>query len=209
MEALVKEYQKKFRKVREEMDQWDLLQSQLLSQFRNAVSIIERLQLIQDRNSYGALECVEGVRDAVLRKQLESLDSIFISMNQMLEELHDVVKFLERTHRNTRQWVNKLTTKQLDQQVGLKPCVRYCSDSLMLLHEMHQSEYLLKSSLVSALSVLTLKPSRGGHGLQVEHSESHNDGDLMALQQLLIDQPNIPKEEVQFIFEIIFADETF
>uniref|UniRef100_A0A2P2LKH3 Uncharacterized protein n=1 Tax=Rhizophora mucronata TaxID=61149 RepID=A0A2P2LKH3_RHIMU len=45
MEALVKEYQKKFRKVREEMDQWDLLQSQLLSQFRNAVSIIERLQV--------------------------------------------------------------------------------------------------------------------------------------------------------------------
>ncbi|KAI8001504.1 Uncharacterized protein LOK49_LG09G02685 [Camellia lanceoleosa] len=40
--------------------------------------------------------------------------------------------------------------------------------------------YILKASIVSALSALALKPS---------------DSDLGALQQLLVDQPNIPKEE--------------
>jgi len=46
MEGMVKKYQQEFRKVKEEMSQWDELQSKLLSQFRNAASIIERLQLI-------------------------------------------------------------------------------------------------------------------------------------------------------------------
>ena len=45
MEGMVKKYQQKFRKVRDETKRWDELQSRLLSQFRNASSIIERLQV--------------------------------------------------------------------------------------------------------------------------------------------------------------------
>ena len=45
MEAMVKKYQQKFRKVRDEMSRWDELQSRLISQFNSASSIIQRLQV--------------------------------------------------------------------------------------------------------------------------------------------------------------------
>jgi len=46
MEVMVKKFQSKFNKVREEMNQWDELQSRLISQFRNASHIVDRLQVI-------------------------------------------------------------------------------------------------------------------------------------------------------------------
>lgn len=45
MEGIVKKYQQKFKKIKEEMNRWDELQSRLISQFKNASSIIERLQV--------------------------------------------------------------------------------------------------------------------------------------------------------------------
>lgn len=119
MEAIVKKYQQKFKKVRDEMNRWDELQSHLISQFRNASSIIERLQVflihlishifqlvsfiffntvllfvstfsgvvgcdqvLQDPNNYGALNRVDGIVNAVLRKQMESLELILLSMKR-------------------------------------------------------------------------------------------------------------------------------
>ncbi|CBI40736.3 hypothetical protein VitviT2T_026899 [Vitis vinifera] len=196
MEGMVKKYQQKFRKVRDETKRWDELQSRLLSQFRNASSIIERLQSIQNSKNYGTLKCIDGIGDAVLRKQMESLETILLSLKKTLKEFHGIVLSLEKIVRDGRQLVKggsvKLTMKQLQQRIGVKPSLADCLDGLSLLHEMHQSEYLLKSSVVSALSTLTLKPSAS---------------DLGALHQLLVDQPNIPKEEVQFIFDIVFAEE--
>ncbi|KAJ6736538.1 hypothetical protein OIU85_018700 [Salix viminalis] len=186
MEGLVKKYQQKFRKVRGLMEEWEQLQSRLTSQFSNASAIIERLK------------SVDGIVDAVVRKQMESLQTILLSMNKTLEEFRGVVLTIERMYRDGRQLVkggggsNQLNAKQLQLRIGIKPCLADCLDGLMILHEMHQAEYLLKSSVVSALSALTLKPSSS---------------DLGALKQLLIDQPNIPREEVQVIFEIIFAEE--
>ncbi|XP_047253236.1 uncharacterized protein At5g43822 isoform X7 [Capsicum annuum] len=137
MEVVVKKYQQRFRKVKEERENWNELQSRLISQFTNASSIIQRLQILQDSKNYGALQCVEGIQEAVLLKQMNSLQTILFSMNETM--------------------------------------------------------YRLKLSVISALSAVALK-----------HSGSD---DLGALQQLLVDQPNIPKEEVQFIFDIIFAEE--
>ncbi|XP_009618641.1 uncharacterized protein At5g43822-like [Nicotiana tomentosiformis] len=197
MENIVKKYQQRFRKVKEEMDTWIDLQSRLLSQFTNVSSIIQRLQVLQNSKNYGALRCVEGIQEAVLLKQMESLQIILISMNQTLEKFRSVVLSLEKMVRDGRQLVKggstQVTVKQLQQRVGIKPSIADCLDGLKLLCEMHQSECRLKLSVISAISAVALKPSATD--------------DLGALQQLLVDQPNIPKEEVQFIFDIIFAEE--
>ncbi|XP_044474882.1 uncharacterized protein At5g43822-like [Mangifera indica] len=196
MEGIINKYQQKFKKLKEEMNRWDDLQPHLIVQFRNASSIIERLQVVQDPKNYSCLNSVGGIQAAVLTKQMESLQIILPSMEKALEEFRGIVLSIEKLYRDGRQLVkggsNQLTVKQLQQRVGVKPCLADCLDGLMILHDMHYSEYLLKSSLFSVLSELALQPSTS---------------DLGALQQLLVDQPNIPKEEVQSIFEIIFAEE--
>lgn len=175
----MKKYQQRFRKVRGLMEEWEQLQSRLISQFSNASAIIERLKVIGDCNNYGNLKSVDGIVDAVVRKQLESLQTILLSMNKTLEEFRGVVLTIEKMYRDGRQLVkggggsNQLNAKQLQQRIGIKPCLADCLDGLMILHEMHQAD----------------------------------SSDLGALQQLLIDEPNIPKEEVQVVFEIIFAEE--
>ncbi|XP_027357700.1 uncharacterized protein At5g43822 [Abrus precatorius] len=196
MESIVKKFQSKFRKVREELNHWEELQSCLISQFTNASHIVDRLQVLQNSNNYGILNCVSGMSDALTVKQIESLNNILVSMRRTLEEFHCIVLSLEKIHRDGRQLVkggsSRLTMKQLQQQVGIKPRLIDCLDGLMFLHEIYNSEYLLKSSVVSAISAMVLKPSAK---------------DLGALQQLLVDQPNLQTEEVQFAFDIIFAEE--
>lgn len=46
MEAEVRKFQQKFKKVREEMGRWGELQVRLVSQVRNASSIMDRLQVL-------------------------------------------------------------------------------------------------------------------------------------------------------------------
>nr|GMD58522.1 uncharacterized protein At5g43822-like [Ipomoea batatas] len=101
------------------------------------------------------------------------------------EGFHSIVLSFEKIVRDSRQQVKggsaQPTVKQLQQRIGIKPSLADCLDGLTILSEMHQSEYRLKLSLVSATSTLALKPSVTD--------------DLSVLQQLLVDQPNIPKDE--------------
>ncbi|KAJ4960928.1 hypothetical protein NE237_020838 [Protea cynaroides] len=193
MEMVVKKYQQKFKKVRDEMSRWDKLQSRLLSQFRNASAIIERLKVLQEPKNYGQLICVNGIREAILGKQMESLQTILISMKKTLEEFHGVVISLEKILRDGRQQLKggsmSPSTNQMQLRIGIRPSLADCLEGLRLIHEMYHSEYQVKASIVSALA-LKLSAS-----------------DLGVLHQLLVDQPNIPKEEVQFIFDIILAEE--
>ncbi|KAK2379498.1 hypothetical protein P8452_30556 [Trifolium repens] len=197
MEVMVKKFQSKFKKVRENMNQWDELQSRLILQFRSASHIVDRLQVLQKSNNYGILNCVAGVKDALLEKQISSLNTILVSMRKTLEEFHCIVLSLDKMHRDGKQLVKGSTSrpsmKQLQQRVGVKPRLIDCLDGLSFLHEIYYSEYLLKTSVVSALSSMALMPSGAN--------------DLGSLQQLLVDQPNILTDEVQFLLDTIFAEE--
>ncbi|KAI4389643.1 hypothetical protein MLD38_001848 [Melastoma candidum] len=197
MESMIKKYQQKFRKAKEEMDRWSEAQSRLISQFNNVSSIIERLPIIRKEENFGALSCVDGIADAVLSKQLQSLQSILLSMGDTLAEFRGVVLSLEKLHRDGGEFVRggssgQLGAKQLQQQIGLKPSLSDCLDGLKLLYNMHFAEYRLKSSIVSALPLIVFKSSIS---------------DLSSLRQLLADQPNIPPDEVRSILDIIFAEE--
>ncbi|KAK5802878.1 uncharacterized protein At5g43822 isoform X3 [Gossypium arboreum] len=202
METMIKKYQQKFKKAKDEMSKWDDLQSRLISHFRNASSIISRLQIIQNSKNYASLNCVGGMEAAVMQKQMDSLQTILLSMKNTIfkkifrEDFRGVVLSLEKVQHDGKQLAkgsfNQMNKKQLQHRIGVKPTLTNCIDGLVLLHEIYHDEYLLKSSLVSALSALALKP---------------NSGDLGALHQLLADQPNILNEEVQYIFDIVFAEE--
>ncbi|KAL8151231.1 hypothetical protein V2J09_021039 [Rumex salicifolius] len=196
MEVVVRKYQQKFKQAREQMDHWDKLQDRLLSQFRNTSSIIERLEMIHDRKNYGSLRSVGGIEAAVLRKQMDSLEMIMLSINKTMEEFCGVVMWLDKMVKDGRQIVrggsHQPSVKQLQQRVGVKPSLTDCLDGLILLHEMHHSEYLLKMSIVAALPRVATE---------------YRAGDLSALQKLLVDQPCIRRENVELIYDIIFAEE--
>ncbi|XP_022989462.1 uncharacterized protein At5g43822 isoform X1 [Cucurbita maxima] len=196
MEAMVKKYQQRFRKFKDEMDHWDELQVRLISQFTNASSIIGRLQVLQDPNNYGSLSGMDGIVDALLAKQMESLQLVFSSIIKTMEELGNIVRSMEKIYRDGKQLIkggsNQPSTKQLQQRVGLKPSLEDCLNGLRLLCDMHRSEYYLKESMVSALPQLFWKP------------RNHSAQDLSSLQQLLVDQPNIRKEEGRGSFKDIY-----
>ncbi|XP_038888522.1 uncharacterized protein At5g43822 isoform X2 [Benincasa hispida] len=177
MEAMVKKYQQRFRKFKDEIDRWDELQVRLISQFQNVSSIIGRVQLLQDPKNFGSLAGMDGIVDALLGKQMESLQLSFSSIKKTMEELGNIVRSMEKINRDGKQLVkggsNQPSMKQLQQRVGLKPSLEDCLNGLMLLCNMHRSEAQ----------------------------------DLSSLQQLLVDQPNIRKEEVEFIFETILVGE--
>ncbi|XP_006662076.1 uncharacterized protein At5g43822 isoform X1 [Oryza brachyantha] len=192
MEALVRRVQQRVRKAQEEMDRWDDLNSRLLSQFANATAIIARLPVLEEVKNYGVLRCVPSIREDLVGKQMESLEIIFVSMRETVEEFNSIAKSLHKALRDTNQMVKggpALTAKQMQLQLGILPTIADCLDGLRTLCEMHQAEYALKSSVISLLTWAS------------------SSSDITAMRQLLVDQPNIAKNEVQSIFDVIFADE--
>ncbi|URD93112.1 Pentatricopeptide repeat-containing protein [Musa troglodytarum] len=183
MEPMVRKLQQKYKKAREDMGKWDELQSRLLSLFKSATSIINRLQVLAKAKNYGVLRRISGIREALLGKQMETLEMIFRTMRETMKEFHGIVLSLEKIARDAWQLVNggsAQTSKRMKLQIGLWPNLAYCLDGL---------RYILKLSVVSSL---TWKCSPT---------------DAAAFGQLLVDQPNIPKDEVQAIYDIIFAEE--
>ncbi|KAF6167256.1 hypothetical protein GIB67_043117 [Kingdonia uniflora] len=185
MEMLVKKYQQKYKKVGGEMDQWDQLQSRLIDQYKSACVIMKRLPLLQKNRKYGVLNCIDGIKEAVPENQMISLEKVFHSMRVTMEEFRSIVVSLEKILRDGRQLVEgggtPLTKNQMQMQVGILPRIDQCVEGLQLLHEMHRDEYRLKVSIVSKL--MEMKP------LTLTAT------DMDVLGRLLVDQPNIPKEE--------------
>ncbi|CAA7399591.1 unnamed protein product [Spirodela intermedia] len=190
MESLVRKYQQKYRKVEGEMKRWDELQSRLLSHFGSASSIIDRLEVLREKKNYGGLTCVDGVKEALLGKQLETLERIFSTMKDILKQFQSIVVSLDKISKDGSQLSkSESTPSSCRMKIGIKPSLAECVEGLKMIHEMHQSEYLLKVSLISALTWNT------------------SSREIAGLNQFLADQPNISKDEVQGIFGVIFAEE--
>ncbi|CAD6217028.1 unnamed protein product [Miscanthus lutarioriparius] len=180
MEALVRKVQQRVRKAREEMDQWDDLNTRLLSQFSNAAAVISRLQALGEDKNYGPLHGVPNIREDLIGNQMEVLEFIFVKIRETLEKFNGVVKALNKALRDTKQMVrggSALTAKQMQLQVGILPSIAECLNGFQTLCKMHHAEFTLKSSV---FSLLTWKSSSS---------------DIAVLRQLLVDQPNIPRDE--------------
>ncbi|MCO5554050.1 hypothetical protein L7F22_007576 [Adiantum nelumboides] len=79
------------------------------------------------------------------------------------------------------------TSSQAQQRFGLGPSLNECIEGLENLFIMHRDEYQLKVACVNALA----------------YNSSSND--VSALQSILADQPSIPPDEAQFIFDFFYA----
>ncbi|KAI0525190.1 hypothetical protein KFK09_004584 [Dendrobium nobile] len=188
MTVMLKKLQQKYARVKDEMVRWDELQSQMLSQFGNGASIINRLQVLNVDKNYDALEVLPGIKETLLGKQIETLEMIFISLTELMKEFHRIVLSLDKIARDANQLLREATPYQMQLCVGTQPSLQQCLDGLNTFHKMHKSEFLLKSSILSSLMLKYFKCSAD---------------DVATLRQLLVDQPNIPKDEVQTIFDII------
>ncbi|KAF7021281.1 hypothetical protein CFC21_034255 [Triticum aestivum] len=169
-----------------------MLNSAAVMGFEKSSKCSTRFTVLGDAKNYGVLRCVPNFREDLLGVQMESLELIFVSMREALEEFSGIAKGLSKVLRDTNQMVRgglAFNAKQLQLQVGILPTIADCLGGLQTLSDMHQAEYALKSSIIS---LLTWKSSSS---------------EIAAMRQLLVDQPNIPKDEVQSIFDIIFADE--
>lgn len=184
MEIKFKKFQHKYSRVRDELGKWDDLQSRLMSQFSNATSIIERLEILKEAKNYGGLRCVPGIKKAVLGKQLETVHMIHLSMLDTMKEFHGIVLSLDKmAHDGGQLFKGGSSPTHQMQLTGIKPVLADCLDGLRLIHDMYKCEYHLKSSIISSL---TWKCSSS---------------EIAGLRQLLMDQPNIPRDEVQSIMQ--------
>ncbi|KAJ4754889.1 Pentatricopeptide repeat (PPR) superfamily protein [Rhynchospora pubera] len=192
MENTMRKLQQRYRRASEEMEKWEEQQSYLLSSFNNASSIIDRLQVLRESKNYGTLQNVSGIKEALLAKQLDSLETYFFQMRLTLKELHEIVKSLDKIARDANQIVKSgasPTSKQMQLRVGIWSSLKDCLDGLISIRDMHHDEFALKSAIISSLSWKS------------------SSAEIADFRRLLIDQPNIPKDEVQTILDLVFADE--
>ncbi|PKU80175.1 Uncharacterized protein MA16_Dca023370 [Dendrobium catenatum] len=100
---MLKKLQQKYARVKDVMVRRDELQSQLLSQFGNAASIITRLQVLNMDKNYDALEVLPGIKETLLGKQIETLEMIFISMTELMKEFQRIVLSLDKIAKDADQ----------------------------------------------------------------------------------------------------------
>ncbi|TYI64010.1 hypothetical protein E1A91_D09G056500v1 [Gossypium mustelinum] len=97
-----------------------------------------------------SLNCVGGMEAAVMQKQMDSLQTILLSMKNTMEDFRGVVLSLEKLQYDGKQLAkgssNHKNKKQLQHRIGVKPTLTNCIDGLVLLHEIYHDEQLTVSS---------------------------------------------------------------
>lgn len=124
---------------------------------------------------------MKSIAQALPAVQIEQLELILRSMHSTLADLEKIVKSFEKLWRDGIGLLKaeKITAQQSEQRVGSRPSLNDCLKGLHDLYLMHRDEHKLKLAIISSLSY-----------------ESRSD-DISALQVLLLDQPNLPPDEVK------------
>jgi hypothetical protein len=81
MERLVKKFEQRYRRARCHLATWSDLQSRLLKQFSNAVSILDRLPVLGEVENYGILKEVKSMAQVFPASQIESFEKILSSIH--------------------------------------------------------------------------------------------------------------------------------
>ncbi|KAL3697101.1 hypothetical protein R1sor_011177 [Riccia sorocarpa] len=180
------------------MNTWEALQGRLVKQLINAAAILERLphvdavQVLSSAENYGVLgDKLSTMQRDLTAAQVESIELLFRAMASTLVDFHRVVLALEKIWRDGCQLLKaekpQPTPQQLQQRVGPRPSLHDCLEGLRSLYQMHYDEYNLKVAVVSSLTY------------------DSREEDVSLLLTLVSDQPNIPSEEVKYIFDLISA----
>ncbi|KAL2643966.1 hypothetical protein R1flu_011553 [Riccia fluitans] len=166
----------------------------LLPFLRDFLKRPSTVQVLSHAGNYGILgDKLSTMPRDLPAAQVESLELLFRAMAITLSDFHRVVVALEKICRDGCQLLKaekpQPTPQQLQQRVGPRPSLHDCVEGLRSLYQMHYDEYNLKVAIVSSLTY------------------DSRDEDVSVLLTLLSDQPNIPSDEVQYIFDLISAGE--
>ncbi|KAE8076945.1 hypothetical protein FH972_015562 [Carpinus fangiana] len=184
----------KFQKFRQELNHWDHLQHQLVSQFKELCSLVKRARVVREWANYDPLSYLDDINQIVGRLVRDTDYSgkiTEVSMEKTLAEFHEVVCTIGRVYEESRLEIeaclSELGAEQVHQPIGIKPNLTERLDKLLVLYNMHKSEYLLKRDVVSAITGIEYKPS---------------DDLLCTLERILIAQPRITKDTVDSFLDI-------
>lgn len=191
MERLVKKYEQWYRRALDQHNKWQIHQSELLKQFANATAIIERLPVLLNSKNYGVLEKLPMIQKTLQASQIFDLERIRRLMQSTLVEMEKIAKSFEKLERDGAGLLvtEKFTKEQFEERVGSRPSLNICTGGLHNLYIMHRDELKLKVGIISSL-----------------HYESRSE-DLRDFERVLRDQPNLPPDEVEQIFERVLGDE--
>mmetsp|Transcript_29330 Transcript_29330/g.56297 ORF Transcript_29330/g.56297 Transcript_29330/m.56297 type:complete len:194 (+) Transcript_29330:384-965(+) len=175
-------YQSLYGKAREILLSWDATQALALALISNAANVIERLPALTAIINYGNLQAMPEVAEAVLSKQMESLESTLQRMQAQLTEFMQYCLQLERIAQEGRQFLQGIhpappmggCTRR-----GASPSIAECQEGLDDLWHMHRDEWAVKKELIAAI--------------RWDSSEA----ELSQIQIIFRAQPNIPPDCVQ------------
>ncbi|GBG79858.1 hypothetical protein CBR_g30123 [Chara braunii] len=187
MERILAKYQQLYTRSECHMDTWKELKKQFCKELSAASSVIGRLPLLADDSLYGIFADVEGFKEKLQGRQLDSLEVIMKAMGETLESMEREWKRMEKAWQDGWKLVqgerSMPTAVEASTRVGPRASIVDCLEGLQDLYVMHRDEHALKVEIAKAV--------------RYDMAEE----DLNALMILAADEPHIDPSHVKVIFD--------